>query len=140
MSLLHLLGRETYTANFTLSKSSRFNITLKLKSRDLAEVVINSGGYSNADFNIFVRTFVGVTPNAAHCKILNPKILNIYRDPETKTLHVNSGGDFLIIANQALGYNVKYLLEEFELDDQQSFSMYIGQAVFTEMAGVATTR
>lgn len=128
-----LLGRETYSATFTLSKPSRFNITLKLKSQQLEAVVIRPKDFSNADFNTFARTFLGSTPNAAKCKILNPKVLNIFRDPETGSLHVNSGGEFLIIANEALGYNVKYLLEEFVLDNQHSFSMYMGQAVLTEM-------
>ena len=130
-----LLGRETYTATFTLTKSSRFNITLTLKNRQLDEVVIRPNSYSNADYNLFARTLLGTTPNAAKCKILNPKILNIFRDPETRILHVNSGGEFLLIDNEALGYNVKYLLDEFVLDSDQSLSMYVGQAVFTEMQG-----
>ena len=134
-----LLGRETYTANFTLSKPSSLNIILKLKSRDLAEVVIRAERYSDVDYKTFIRTFLGVTPNAAQCKILNPKILNIYRDPETKALHVNSGGEFLIISNPALGYTVNYLLDEFILDHRQQFSMYVGQVLFSEMKGSASS-
>ena len=130
-----LLGRETYRSTFTLSKSSRFNIVLQLKNHQLAEVVIKADQYLKSDYMMFQRVFIGETPNAVKCKIVNPEILNIYKDPETKNLHVNSGGKFLQISNPALGYHVKYLLEDFVYDKNKGYSYYVGQTLFKEMAG-----
>ena len=133
-----LLGRETYHASFTLTKSSKFNITLLLNARRLREVVIQSEKPAivrKAEYAMFQRAFLGQTPNSSHCKILNPEVLNIYTDPETKALHVDSGGEFLEISNAALGYHIRYLLEEFIIDTRKGYSYYVGQIHFQDMDG-----
>ena len=82
----------------------------------------------------FKRQFLGQSDMAAQCTILNPDIINIDYDPDTKQLTANTD-DFLEIENKALGYSIEYFLYKFIKDDKIRRVYYEGAALFTAMDG-----
>jgi hypothetical protein len=54
---------------------------------------------------------------AEDCRIVNPEILDLYYDKKDDVLTASSG-DFLKIKNNSLGYNIKYLVKDFKLDNR----------------------
>jgi hypothetical protein len=61
---------------------------------------------------MFKEQFFGKSLRAEDCKILNPDVLVFNYDEGQKKLSAYST-DFLIIENDALGYKIKYLLQDF---------------------------
>jgi hypothetical protein len=78
----------------------------------------------------FTEAFLGVTPNAATCRILNPEVLDFSYEEDAKRL-VASARDPLDIENLALGYRFHCVLVLFT-HTMQSFQ-YIGFTAFREL-------
>jgi hypothetical protein len=100
----------------------------------LNEVVIKPDPYRLAHINLFKSYFIGQTPNAAQCKILNTDALIIDDDKKNTLLKIKSN-DFLIIENNALGYRLKYLLEYFEYNYSTKIIYYAGYPYYEELKG-----
>lgn len=65
-------------------------------------------------FGIFKQEFLGSTHNARRCEILNPEVLDFIFDEEKKSIIVKAYKP-LIIINTALGYELDYYLNFFEI-------------------------
>ena len=127
------IGYETLAQTIQLTETGlEVNIELSPKSIELQEVVIREDKNWKYNYETFVRGFIGQTPNSSKCKITNPDILRIIFDPDSALLKVTSR-DFLIIENQALGYRIKYLLEDFSLYYHYNYQTYWGFTLFEEM-------
>ncbi|HTM98624.1 MAG TPA: hypothetical protein VL088_07775, partial [Pedobacter sp.] len=83
---------------------------------------------------LFKDFFIGKSPNAAQCKILNSNVLSFNEDKENRTITATAS-DFLIIENAALGYRLKYLIENFEYDYKTKIIYYAGHPYFEELSG-----
>lgn len=110
------------------------NVYFKLKAgtNAIREVVIRAETNWEEHYQIFKKHFLGTTPNAIECKIVNPKILHFHFDKETSVLS-GSADDFLIVENQALGYRVKYLITNFEYNELSEVLKYQGYPLFEEL-------
>lgn len=71
----------------------------------------------------FEDAFLGTSKNASKCTITNPEILDFQGDPAKKQFIARANGT-LIIENDALGYRIHYLLEEFGI--KQGLVKYMG--------------
>lgn len=108
----------------------------------LGEVKIKAnagkGAYSDWAHETFLKEFLGTSEYAKDCKILNPEALNIEYDQSANKITASSS-DFLLIENDALGYNIKYKLDKFvwsSNNDQSDKSIhYEGSVFFQEMKG-----
>jgi hypothetical protein len=80
----------------------------------------------------FSETFLGVSDFAKNCSIENPKALRFFNDKTNKRLTAYSNGN-LIIRNKALGYLIKYQLEEFNYDFKNKIVTYVGYTVFEDL-------
>jgi len=108
----------------------------------LGEVKIKAnagkGAYSDWAHETFLKEFLGTSEYAKDCKILNPEVLNIEYDQSENKITASSS-DFLLIENDALGYNIKYKLDKFvwsSNNDQSDKSIhYEGSVFFQEMKG-----
>jgi len=115
-------------------------IRLEKNSIELQNVVIKADPDWERNFNAFKRIFIGRTENAASCKVLNPKVVNVSYDKETSTLEASTE-DFLIIENAGLGYRLKYLLNTFSWERKTGLVYYAGEVLFEDMnGGKAQTR
>jgi CarboxypepD_reg-like domain len=82
---------------------------------------------------LFTDIFIGDVPMRANdCKLVNPESIK-FRLNANNTLTAYSR-EPLQIMNYALGYEIKYKLEEFEYDFNTKLVNYSGYALFTDMA------
>lgn len=80
-------------------------------------------------FKQFTNEFIGRSENADDCTIENPQILDIIILDSLNNYSV-SADERLFVQNNALGYRIAYLLEEFRFVNGQK--MLIGSAKFEE--------
>jgi len=114
-------------------------VVLSPKTIVLTEVRVGSKADPDRERNyaLFKNEFLGTSRWAAVCKIINPELLDMDYNYSADILTASSE-DFLEIENNALGYNIKYLLTNFienvgknNLNDVQ----FGGPALFREMRG-----
>ena len=133
--LVQMMGYLPYSKNVILSdKSASIEVVLQENTIQLNEVVIRTDPNREKYLTMFKEFFIGKTPNAAKCKILNPAVLNIDYDKEAQTLTVKSS-DFLIIENKALGYKLRYMLQLFEYNFKTRIVYFAGLPTFEDLKG-----
>ena len=82
---------------------------------------------------LFTDLFLGISDFALACTIENPEILRFYKIKKTSVVHAYSNAP-LIIKNKALGYIIKYQLEDFVYNPNTGISGYAGYSTFEDMA------
>jgi len=133
--LVQVVGYMPYSRSVVISnKSVQMDVLLTSSPVTLNEVVIKPDPNRLAYLNLFKEFFIGRTPNAKDCKILNSEVLIIDYDKQKRILSVSSN-DFLIIENKALGYRIKYMLQAFEYDYKTRIVYFAGFPFFEEMKG-----
>lgn len=133
--LFQLIGYKAINKNVVISdKSIKLDVVLEESATQLSEVVIKPDPNRAYYINMFRDFFIGTTPNALACKIKNPNVLLIDYDNEEHRLTVKTN-DFLIIENQALGYNIKYLVKHFEWDSKTRVIYYEGFPYYEDLKG-----
>ena len=115
------------------------NIQLSQQAIILQEVKIKAtyDPVREQNLDTFRKEFLGTSDLARQCKIINPEVLDLTYNDKTKTLTAKSA-DFLVIENKALGYHIKYLLSNFELNEYDPTARrfyYEGSVLFEEMKG-----
>lgn len=133
--LVQIIGYKALNKNVTIEdKPVRLDIILKESVIQLSEVNIRPDPKRQGYINMFRDFFIGTTPNAQLCKMVNPNVLIIDYDEEEQKLTVKTN-QFLIIENQALGYRIKYLLNEFEYNSKSKIIYYEGYPTFEDLKG-----
>lgn len=133
--LVQMIGYLPFSKNVIISdKSVSIEALLQENTVMLKEVVIKPDPNRAAHIALFKDFFIGKSPNAAQCKIMNTDVLLINDDKENGMLTVRTN-EFLIIENKALGYRLKYLLEYFEWNYRTKIVFYAGHPFFEEMKG-----
>lgn len=115
-------------------------IELWPKAISLKEVRIvdfNAAWQRNLEW--FRASFLGNTSLARDCEIINPEVLNMRYNAVRDSLTVTTD-DFLIIKNHALGYQIKYQIDEFTRCDSGRRVHYEGPVQFEEMKGSEVQR
>jgi len=138
--LVQMVGYLPYSKNVVISdKSVEVVLILKENTVQLNEVVIRADPNRAKYIEQFKEFFIGKSPNATQCKILNPQVLNIDYDP-TKSLLTVKTDEFLVIENKALGYRLKYMLDNFEYNSRTHIIYYSGHPFFEELKASAARR
>lgn len=133
--LVQIIGYLPYAKNIIISdKSVDVDIIVKENITLLNEVVIKPDPNRLAHINLFKRYFIGQTPNATQCTLINSDVLMINDDRKNSFLSIKSN-DFLIVENKALGYRLKYMLEYFEYNYKTNIIYYAGFPYFEELKG-----
>ncbi|MCZ4224497.1 carboxypeptidase-like regulatory domain-containing protein [Pedobacter rhodius] len=133
--LVQLIGYKALNQNIIISdKGLISNFILEQDSFQLNEVTIKPDPNREGYVRMFTDFFIGTTPNATQCKIINPNVLIIdYSDEDAKlTVKTNQ---FLIIENKALGYRIKYQLNNFEFDNKTRIIYYEGYPYYEDLKG-----
>lgn len=132
-----VLGFETYNKTVLVGREPiRLDIQLAQKPLMLREVVISSAADWKKNYEWFKKDFIGVDDNAKSCFVQNPHILNLVYNRTKQTLEAN-GDEFLVVDNKALGYRVKFLLQEFKSDKISNIIFREGQQLFEDLPGSA---
>ncbi len=96
----------------------------------LKEIVVLADDVSREKMEkVFLEEFLGRTRNAKQCEIENLNDVRLGYDKSSGTL-VAFCSKPLIISNKALGYRIKYFLEEFEKSKERTD--YLGYSIFEE--------
>jgi hypothetical protein len=123
-----------------LSSGDTLVFALLKEDNSLAEVAVMgsmevSDGWQRYG-NFFIDHFIGSSPNAAECRLLNPEALHFYYYKKRGRLKVLAKDD-LLVQNFALGYTIRYQLDSFSYDYNTRISQYTGNPLFSEMDSTA---
>jgi hypothetical protein len=133
--LVQMIGYLPLSKSISITdKSVIVELKLTENSTLLKEVVIKPDPDREYYLNLFKDFFIGKTPNSEKCKIFNTNVLIIDSDKRNRSFRVRAT-DFLVIENQALGYRIKYLLENFEYSFQTRILFYAGYPTFEDLKG-----
>jgi CarboxypepD_reg-like domain len=132
--IVSCIGYGTYAIEFDSKKmSGDFNITLKPKAEQLDRVVLmpdDPNGWKKWG-KLFTDLFIGTNSNSNQCHIQNPEVIKLRMNPDnTLTAYAREP---LRILNYALGYEIRYKLEEFEFDFNTKVVTYNGYAFFRDL-------
>lgn len=136
--LVKMIGYLPYSKKIDI-RDQNVEVSLKLveNTTHLKEVVIKADPNRAFYIDLFKTFFIGKTPNASQCKILNTNVLQIDEDARRKTVTITAS-DFIVLENQALGYRIKYLLEKFEYNFAKKNLFYAGFPTYEDMQGSAS--
>ncbi|MBC6109518.1 carboxypeptidase-like regulatory domain-containing protein [Pedobacter sp. CCM 8938] len=138
--LVQIIGYLPYSKSVIISDQSvQVDLVLKENVAQLDEVVIRADPNRQKYINQFKEFFIGKTPNALQCKILNPQVLNVDFDVTNSTLTVTTT-EFLVVENKALGYRLKYMLDHFEYNSRTHIIYYSGHPFFEELKATAAKK
>ncbi|RZL55856.1 MAG: carboxypeptidase-like regulatory domain-containing protein [Pedobacter sp.] len=133
--LVQLIGFKAFNKNIIVAdKALTFDFVLEEDAFQLQEVTIKPDPNREGYIRMFTDFFIGTTPNARLCKIINPNVLIIDYSNDDAKLTVKTN-QFLIIENQALGYRVKYQLNNFEFDNKSRIIYYEGFPYYEDLKG-----
>lgn len=129
-------GYQTQTIRVT--ENNKLEVLMVKEEKSMGEVVLRNsyevtdGWEKYGDF--FTKNFIGATPNAAQCQLLNPEVLKFYFYKKSNRLKVLAT-DALQIKNNALGYNLRYQLDSFVYFYNTNIYSYRGYCFYTKMEG-----
>ncbi|MFD2145034.1 carboxypeptidase-like regulatory domain-containing protein [Mucilaginibacter antarcticus] len=130
---VQMLGYNSLTQNVMVqTESVNLNLTLKVKPIVLNTVNIGGDGNWAKNYELFKRHFLGITPNAQHCKILNPEVISFGTQGKKLTAEAD---ELLIIENKLLGYRIRYLLKSFNCTPAMHTASYDGDPIFEPLQG-----
>lgn len=129
-------GYQTQTVRVT--ENNKLEILMIKEDKSLGEVVLKNtnevaDGWEKYG-SFFFENFIGATPNAAKCTLLNPEVLKFYYYKRSNKLKVLAT-DALLISNTGLGYNMRYQLDSFVYYYTTNINSYRGYCLYTEMEG-----
>src|SRR5215831_3577228 len=114
--IITFTGYQTKQIRISHTDAKIPDIEMVKEEKSLGEVVIKSSNEVKDGWEkygtFFLENFIGTTPNAAKCKLLNPEVLKFYFLKKSNKLRVLAT-DPLQIENRALGYNLRYQLDSF---------------------------
>ena len=131
-------GYVSKTINLEVAGDRTFHLQLEKGDNTLGEVVIRStnevpdGWEKYGPF--FLDHFIGASPNADSCTLLNPqalKFLYYKRNDRLKVLATEP----LQIQNKALGYTLRYELDSFVHFMKSDLNSYRGKCLYLPMEG-----
>ena len=133
--LVQLIGYKAFNQNIVISdKSLTVNFIMEQDAFQLNEVTIKPDPNREGYIRMFTDFFIGTTPNAAQCKIMNPNVLIVDYSKDDLKLTAKTN-QFLIVENQALGYRIKYQLNNFEYDYKSKIIYYEGYPYYEDLKG-----
>ena len=129
-------GYQTQTVRVT--ENNKLEILMIKEDKSLGEVILKNtnevaDGWEKYG-SFFTENFIGSTPNASKCTLVNPEVLKFYYYKRSNKLKVLAT-EPLQINNNALGYNMRYQLDSFVYYYNNNINSYRGYCLYTEMEG-----
>lgn len=111
-------------------------IEMVKEEKSMEEVVIRASAEVKDGWakygEFFVENFIGSTPFAKQCSLLNPEVLRFYYYRRSDKLKILADSP-IYVRNYALGYNLRYTLDSFLFYYKTSMSSYRGFLFYEEM-------
>lgn len=132
--IISAVGYETVVYPFTEKQLPlQLKVEMPVKVKELQNVTVEPSVEEGWDKwgKIFWENFIGLTSNASRCKIRNQESIR-FRFYKKSNRVVAYCDEPLLIENKALGYTIKYQLEEFEINFREKSSFFMGYSLYTE--------
>jgi hypothetical protein len=132
--IITAVGYKTGALKIDQAPSSDLLVKLQQKTVDLGEVTVMSAekdGWAKYG-KLFTEEFIGYSPFAADCIILNKEVLQFRYDAGNNVLKVWAEKP-LQIRNKAMGYLITYQLEDFEKNFNTRKLYYQGYTQYTSL-------
>lgn len=110
-------------------------VKMKPKVTELASVTVEpyeKDGWERWG-RTFMESFVGTSAAARQCTIKNYKTLRFRYSKKTNTL-IAVADEPLLIENKALGYRIKYQLEDFIYNMKERSLLFVGYTLFEDLS------
>lgn len=133
--IISSVGYETNVYSFSTDQLPlKLRVELEVKVRELQNVVVEPSVEEGWDKwgKVFLDNFVGQTPNAKQCKIKNEESIRFRYYRKSNRL-VAYSDDQIILENKALGYIIRYQLEDFEINYKKNITFFVGYPLFEEI-------
>ncbi|HWI92113.1 MAG TPA: carboxypeptidase-like regulatory domain-containing protein [Flavisolibacter sp.] len=131
------IGYDTYNQTINTDNVPDFiAIKLKTKSQLMETVVVEpfeKDGWEKWG-KFFLESFIGTSANSLNCTIKNKDVIHFRNSKKTNEL-VAVADEPLIIENKALGYTLRYQLEQFNYNFKSHYLLYVGYPFFQPMKG-----
>lgn len=131
------VGFETSVYTFSSEQLPlKLRVEMDVKVRELPNVTVEPSieeGWDKWGLT-FTDNFMGATPNAANCEIRNKSKIK-FRFYKKSNRVIAYCDEPLEIVNRALGYRIKYQLEDFEVKFTERWSRFMGYVLFEDMDG-----
>lgn len=135
--VVSILGYENFNQSVLVGdKPQQLVIEMMPKPIQMREVIITTNANWKKNYAEFVKNFIGTSANAKQCKVINPHSVRLIYHKKTQTLEASTD-EFLVIENKALGYRVRFLVNQFESSTLNNEIRYQGQVLFEELKGSA---
>ncbi|MCX6315857.1 MAG: carboxypeptidase-like regulatory domain-containing protein [Bacteroidetes bacterium] len=126
------------TQMIRVNDNNKLEVLLIKEDKSMGEVVLKNtnevtDGWTKYG-NFFTENFIGSTPNAGKCTLLNPEVLKFYYYKRSNKLKVLAT-DAIQVNNAALGYSIRYQLDSFVYYYNTNMSSYRGYCLFAELEG-----
>jgi len=128
--------------SISVGKDNNQQLTIELSKADnsMSEVIIKSSnevpdGWEKYG-SFFLRYFIGSTPFADSCTLVNPQALKFLYYKKSDRLKILAT-EPLQISNRSLGYNLRYELDSFVYHFKTDLNSYRGLCLYSEMEGSA---
>lgn len=133
--VVSIIGYQDYSSSVLVgAEPIKLNIELMPKVTQLRDVVITTPANWKKNYDQFVREFIGTDENAKYCFVENPHDVNLEYHKPQQMLEAYTD-NFLVVDNLALGYKVKFLINEFTSSKLTDIISYSGQRLFQELPG-----
>lgn len=129
------VGYQTNVMDFTTDDLPlKLLVKMTIKVRELDNVTVEPSVEEGWDKwgKTFTDNFIGKTANAAKCRIKNFKSIRFRFFKKSNRL-IAYCDEALVLENKALGYRIKYQLEEFEIKFREQTSVFAGYPLFEEL-------
>ncbi len=134
--IISFSGYQTITDRISPSAPPKAEYALSPREKVLQEVSIVSTGEVKNGWekygNVFTAEFLGRSPNADSCRILNPEVLRFFYSKRKNRLRVLAS-EPLLIENRALGYLIRYELDSLVHEYGNEQTVYTGYPRFEEL-------
>jgi hypothetical protein len=136
--IISFTGYVSRTINFEAVADREFNLELQKADNSMSEVVIRSSNEVPDGWQkygkFFTDHFIGTTPFADSCMLLNPQALKFYYYKRTDRLKVLAT-EPLQVQNNSLGYTMRYELDSFVHHFKSDLNSYRGNCFYTAQEG-----
>jgi hypothetical protein len=133
--VVSILGYENFSQSVLVGdKPQQLVIEMMPKPIQMKEVVVTTNANWKRNYALFAKNFIGTSANAKQCKVINPHAVSLIYHKKTETLEASTD-EFLVVENKALGYRVRFLVNQFTSSTLTNEIRYHGQVLFEELKG-----
>lgn len=134
--IIKFAGYKTFATSYQIFEPQTIDVEANLivETRFIGGVTITAKKDDEWRRNLenFKRGFLGESSFSEQCKILNEDKIEFIIDRENDIFEAFAK-EPLIIENKALGYRLKYILEEYKVFNREGLMRYYGFPVFEEI-------